>query len=153
MQVTMEKLTTYRAMTSNVNGSHQNIRPSEEADYSVFGAKEIRDVLKSKAHCLHAGFPANHVIIQTLNEIRKHYIIKVGLPTYLSQMLGPAGQAQMQYCMLYDENHRQLKIDLNGNHNQSVQRFIAKHFPIHKLPFKLEVRNESNTDQVDVRYL
>lgn len=153
MQVTMEKLTAYRAMTSNVNGVYRNTRPPEEADFSVFGAKEIRDVLKSKAHCLHAGFPANHVIIQTLNEIRKHYIIRVGLPTYLSQMLGRAGQAQMQYCVMYDENHRQLKIHLNGNRNQSVQRFIARHFPIHKLPFKLEVRNESDSDRVEVRYL
>lgn len=153
MQMTMEKLPTYRAMTSNVNGSYQNTCPPEEADYSLFGAKEMRDVLKSKAHCLHAGFPANHVIIQTLNEIRKHYIIRVGLPTYLSQMLGPAGQAQTQYCVLYDEDNRQLNLHLNGNRSQSIQRFIAKHFPIHKLPFKVEVRSELEPDRIDVRYL
>src|SRR5262245_5326751 len=73
-----------------------------EVDLDVFGAKEIRDVLKSRAHCLRAGFPPQHIIIATLNEIRDHYILKVGLPTYLSQMLGDLGKAQIQYCTLYD---------------------------------------------------
>jgi hypothetical protein len=122
-------------------------------DFSIFGAKEIRDVLKSKAHCLRAGFPPDHVIITTFNEIRDHYILRVGLPTYLSQMLGDVATVPMQYCQFYAEDGRPVKIDLNGNHYQPVQRFIAKRFGKDNLPFKVEVHRASNPGRVEVRYL
>jgi hypothetical protein len=122
-------------------------------DFSIFGAKEIRDVLKNKAHCLRAGFPLDHVIITTFNEIRDHYILRVGLPTYLSQMLGDLATVPMQYCKLYTEGCRPIEINLNGSHNQPVQRFIAKWFGKDNLPFKVEVRKESNPGRVEVRYL
>jgi len=127
-----------------------------EVDFGVLTAKEIRDVLKSKAHCLRAGFPPNHVIIQTLNEFRDHYVKKVGLPTYLSQMLGDVGKAQMQYCKLYRENGSEIQVQLNGSHNQPVQRFIARCFSVDALPFMIEVRyNEGDSDKETtiVRYL
>ncbi|GAB4540543.1 MAG: hypothetical protein Kow0063_30460 [Anaerolineae bacterium] len=122
-------------------------------DFSVFGAREIRDVLKNKAHCLRAGFPPDHIIITTLNEIRDHYLLRVGLPTYLSQMLGDLATAPMRNCSLYTEDCRRIVINLNGSHNQPVQRFIARRFGAKNLPFKVEVRKESNPDQTEVRYL
>lgn len=125
----------------------------QEVDFSIFGAREIRDILKSKAHCLHAGFSANHVIIRTLNQIRDHYIDKVGLATYLSQMLGPVANAQLQHCILYNENGRQIELYLNGNCNEPLQRFIAKHFASNTLPAMVEVRNTPDCNRVEVRYL
>ena len=113
----------------------------------------MRDVLKNKAHCLRAGFPPDHIIITTLNEIRNHYILRVGLPTYLSQMLGGLATVRVQHCTLYAEDGRRIEVHLNGNHNQSVQRFIAKQFGKARLPFKVEVRREASPDQVEVRYL
>ncbi len=124
-----------------------------EVDYDIFGAREIRDVLKSKIHCLRAGFSANHVIIKTLNEIRDHYIQKVGLATYLSQMLGPLGNIPIQHCTLYGENGRRLELHLNGNTNQSVQRFIAQRFEWHNLPAMVQVRRNPDPSNVEVRYL
>ena len=118
-----------------------------------FQAKEIRDILKSKAHCLRAGFSPHDVIIQTLNEIRNQYIRQVGLPTYLSQMLGNLATAPMQHCTLYGENDRPIELYLNGNHTQPVQRFIAQRFTIDGLPFKVEVRDPENPARVDSRYL
>ncbi|NIP26584.1 MAG: hypothetical protein GWN55_06510 [Phycisphaerae bacterium] len=118
-----------------------------------FGAKEIRDILKSKAHCLQAGFPPDHVLIKTFNEIRDGYISEVGLPTYLSQMLGPLATVEMRYCALYNEDGRRLEFHLNGRHNQSVQRFIADYLGAGELPFKVEVCREANPDRVEVRYL
>lgn len=124
-----------------------------EVDYTIFGAREIRDVLKSKIHCLRAGFSINHVIIRTLNEIRDHYIQQVGLATYLSQMLGPLGNEPVQHCSLYGENGRRLEIHLNGNIDQPIQRFIAQRFEWHNLPAMVEVHRNPDPSNVEVRYL
>jgi hypothetical protein len=127
--------------------------PAQDVDFSLFGAKEIRDVLKNKAHCLHAGFPPDHIIIETLNEIRDHYMLRVGLPTYLSQMLGELATVPVRYCTLYTEDGHRIKVRVNGNHSQPVQRFIAKQFRKDNLPFKVEIHKESPPDRVEIRYL
>ena len=153
MPITSTKATTHTIRQDDRMITKDAAAPIPEVDFSGFKAKEIRDILKSKAHCLHAGFPPHHIIIKTLNEIRDHYLLKVGLPTYLSQMLGGVGQVPMQYCALYGEDGRPIEIYLNGNHNQTVQRFIARHFQQDTLPFKIEVRQDANSEQVEVRYL
>jgi len=125
-------------------------------DFDILTAKEMRDVLKSKAHCLRAGFPPDHSIIQTLNEFRDHYLQRVGLSTYLSQMLGEFGKAQMQYCTLFSDTGDEISVSLNGAHNQPVQRFIARRFSITQLPFRIEIQLETNEDKpsrMEVRYL
>ena len=127
--------------------------PAQRVNFNAFGAKEIRDVLKSKAHCLRAGFPAKHIIIATLNEIRDQYVLRVGLPTYLSQMLGDLAKVELKYCTLYTEEGQPIDIHLKENHDQSVQRFIAKHFKNKELPFRIEVSKDSNPDRAEVRYL
>ena len=127
--------------------------PAQRVNFDAFGAKEIRDVLKSKAHCLRAGFPSNHAIIATLNEIRDHYILRVGLPTYLSQMLGDLGTVQAQYCKLYSEDGRQVVLQSDEFHDQPVQKFIIKNFRSNNLPFRVEARKELNSERVEVRYL
>jgi hypothetical protein len=125
----------------------------DSVDFSVFGVREVRDVLKNKAHCLRAGFPPDHIIITTFNEIRDHYLLRVGLPTYLSQMLGELATAPMRDCRLYADDRRRIEISLNGSHNQPIQRFIAKRFGRENLPFKVEVFKESSPDRSEVRYL
>ena len=128
MQVTEKK----SARRINIgNGRRIAREPSataEDVDFSIFGAKEVRDVLKNKAHCLRAGFPPDHIIIATFDEIRDQYILRVGLPTYLSQMLGDLATVPVLYCQFYAEDGRPIEFHLNGNHNQPVQRFIAKWF-------------------------
>lgn len=145
---------------ANQNGNGARISSQtedQEVDFSVFGAREIRDILKSKAHCLQAGFSANHIIIKTLNQIRSHYIQRVGLATYLSQMLGPMANAQVQHCTLYDERGRLIELHLNGNSTVPLQRFIAKHFAWDKLPAMIEVKEakirSESSQRVEVRYL
>lgn len=141
---------------ANQNGNGTGIgsqTEDQEVDFSIFGTREIRDILKSKAHCLQAGFSANHVIIRTLNQIRSHYIQRVGLATYLSQMLGPVANAQFQHCTLYDERGREIELHLNGNSTAPLQRFITKHFSWDNLPAMVEVQNKSKSNRVEVRYL
>ena len=119
-----------------------------------FGVKEIKSILKSKAHCLSIGFSANDKIIETLNEIRKQYISRVGLTNYLREMLGELGRTPMQYCALYMEDGHRVEINLNGNYRQSVHRFIARQFQLHgQLPFKVEIRNQANSNKIEVCYL
>lgn len=123
-------------------------------DFDMFGAKEIRDVLKSRAHCLRAGFSARHIIIMTLNEIRDHYILKIGLPTYLSQMLGEVAKAPIQDCTLYDPRDQVIKLNLDPTtQKQSLQRFIAQRFQWNELPFRIEVCKDGNRERIEVRYL
>ena len=125
---------------------------SEESDV-IFRASDIRDILKSKAHCLRAGFAPDDLIIQTLNEIRNAYIDRVGLSTYLSQMLGSLANVEMQYCRLFQSDGHPLLLQLNGSYTQPVQRFIAAHFQIQQLPFKVEIWNLHNPEQIETRYL
>ncbi|MCK6628039.1 MAG: hypothetical protein L6R45_23035 [Anaerolineae bacterium] len=141
-------------MVSRKDDKHsKEAAPQNRVDFDIFGAKEIRDVLKSRAHCLRAGFPAYHVIIATLNEIRDHYILKVGLPTYLSQMLGEVAKTPIQYCTLYDPRDAPIQLDLPYNRNQPLQRFIAQRFQWDELPFRVEVRKDTDPNRVEVRYL
>jgi hypothetical protein len=119
-----------------------------------FDVKEIKSVLKNKAHCLSVGFSTNDKIIETLNEIRIQYISQVGLTTYLREMLGEFGRTPMQYCALYMEDGHRVELKRNGNYRQSVHRFIARHFQLYdQLPFKVEIHSQSNRNHVEICYL
>ena len=147
-----------------IAGSTRHLSPNTETgsgypqrganvDFDMFGVKEIRDVLKSKAHCLRAGFPPHHQIINTLNEIKAHYIQRVGLPTYLSQMLGDVSTAPVEQCRLYAESGAPIEIFLNGSRHQPLLRFIARKFPWDKLPARVEVDLPGKPDQTQIRFL
>ena len=119
-----------------------------------FGVKEIRSVLKNKAHYLSIGISANDKIIETLNEIRQQYIYQVGLTTYLREMLGELGRTPMQYCALYMEDGHRVELKRNGNYRQSVHRFIARQFQLHgQLPFKVEIHSQHNLNHIEICYL
>lgn len=154
MPTSLENVVVLPAITQGKKLSNErNNTKKGVVDLEVFGAKEIRDVLKSKAHCLRAGFSSNHIIILTLNEIRDHYIVKVGLSTYLSQMLGELATVSIQNCSLYDEAGHRLELKLNPAHHQPLQKFINQQYGAKKLPFRVEGRKDPNSDKIEVRYL
>lgn len=153
MPAGLENVIELRTATQHKTLVNEKANHKADVNFEVFGAKEIRDVLKSRAHCIRAGFPANHIIIATLNEIRDHYIHRVGLPTYLSQMLGDMAKAPIQDCILYDHADQPIQLNLTGQANQPVQRFIARHFHWNNLPFRIEARKEQTSDPGQVRYL
>ncbi|MFQ5611109.1 MAG: hypothetical protein ACE5H9_03155 [Anaerolineae bacterium] len=145
-----------RSAPSNRNQPQRELYKLSEVDgvdFSVFGAREVRDVLKSRAYCLKAGFPWDHPIIATFNEIRDEYIKRVGLPTYLSQMLGPLAVVPVEDCKLYQSDQQEMLVHLNGNGKQPLQRFIRKQLGFRKLPFKVEVPKDRDGKTVEVRYL
>lgn len=116
-----------------------------------FSANQIRDLLKTRAHCLQAGFPAAHPLIGTLNKLVGEYIARVGLATYLSEMLGPVAMVSIDKCTLYDHTDRPLELDLK-NYQQPLQHFIKEQFLLDNLPSKVEVKKDSQ-GQLEVRYL
>jgi len=124
-----------------------------EVDLSVFEAREIRNILKSKAHCLRAGFPSDHMILSVLDEIRDDYVRRVGLATYLSQMLGHLANVSVQDCTFLDESGQPIEVHLNGNGQQPVQRFIARQFGRKDLPFRVDIRRQPDSSRIETRYL
>jgi hypothetical protein len=126
---------------------------AEDVDLSIFNAREIRNILKSKAHCLRAGFPSDHVILSVLDEIRDDYVKRVGLATYLSQMLGHLANVPVQDCAFFDESEQPIEVHLNGNGQQPVQRFGARQFGPKNLPFRVDVRRQPGCGKIETRYL
>jgi len=124
-----------------------------EIDLSIFGTREIRNILKNKAHCLKAGFSPDHPIISTFDEILNAYTERVGLATYLSQMLGDLANVPVQNCTFSDEKGQPIIAYLNGNGQQPVQKFIAQHFGLKNLPFRVDARRQPDSDQAETRYL
>ena len=124
-----------------------------EVDLSAFKAQEIRNILKSKAHCLRAGFPLDHMIISVFDEIRDDYVKRVGLATYLSQMLGDLASVPVQDCTFFDESGQPIEVYLNGNGQQPVQRFVARQFGRKSLPFEVDIRRQPDSSRVETRYL
>lgn len=119
---------------------------------SKLTASQIRDLLKTRSHCLMAGFSPDHPLIRALDKLRNEYITMVGLPTYLSQMLGPLATASIGECTLYDGRDRALPLDCH-NPRQPVQRFIREQFLLGNLPYRVEKKNGSPAVQGEVRYL
>ena len=126
---------------------------SKEVDLSVFKAREIRNILKSKAHCLRAGFPSDHMILSVLDEIRDDYVKRVGLATYLSQMLGDLANVAVRNCAFFDESEQPIEVHLNGNQQQPVQRFVARQFGRKNLPFRVDIRRQPDSSRIETRYL
>jgi hypothetical protein len=126
---------------------------AREVDLGAFRAQEIRNILKSKAHCLRAGFPLDHTIISVFDEIRDDYVKRVGLAAYLSQMLGDLANVPVQNCTFFDENRQPIEVNLNGNGQQPVQRFVARQFGRRNLPFEVDIRRQPDSSRIETRYL
>jgi hypothetical protein len=140
-------------MTSDMPSLTTSPHDSKEVDLSVFKAKEIRDILKNKAHCLRAGFPLDHMIISVFDEIRDDYVRRVGLAMYLSQMLGHLANVPVQDCAFLDESGQPIEVHLNGQGQHPVQRFIARQFGPKNLPFRVDVRRQPDSSRIETRYL
>jgi hypothetical protein len=140
-------------MTNDMTSLAASLDDSTEVDLRVFKAREIRNILKSKAHCLRAGFPLDHMILSVLDEIRDDYVKRVGLATYLSQMLGHLANVPVQDCAFLDESGQPIDIHLNGKGQQPVQRFIARQFGRKNLPFRVDIRRQPGSNRIETRYL
>ena len=78
---------------------------------------------------------------------------RVGLATYLSQMLGHLANVAVQDCAFFDESERLIEVKLNGNGQQPVQRFVARQFGRKNLPFRVDIRRQPDSGRIETRYL
>jgi hypothetical protein len=140
-------------MTSDMTSLATSPDDCTEMDLSVFKAREIRNILKSKAHCLRAGFPLDHMILSVLDEIRDDYVRRVGLATYLSQMLGDLANIPVQDCAFFNESGQPIEVHLNGHGQHPVQRFVARQFGRKNLPFRVDIQRQPDSSRIETRYL
>lgn len=108
---------------------------SDQLNIELFTAKDVRDLLKARAHCLAAGFSPDDAIIQTLTEIKNQYLLRVGLPAYISQMLGELATTPTRECRLYTLQGE--RIATHGI-QQQVQKFINNRFMWDEIPARVE---------------
>jgi hypothetical protein len=93
------------------------------------------------------------MIISVFDEIRDDYVRRVGLVTYLSQMLGDLANIPMQNCAFFDESEQPIEVHLSGNGRQPVQRFVAQQFGRRNLPFRVYIRRLPDSSRIETRYL
>ena len=94
------------------------------------------------------------MIISVFDEIRDDYVKRVGLATYLSQMLGDLANVPVQNCAFFDESGQPIEVHPSGKGQQPMQRFVARQFGGRKnLPFRVDVRRQSDSSRLERRYL
>jgi hypothetical protein len=108
-------------------------------DLDLLDTPAIRDILKTRAHLLRAGIPPDFVAVETLTIIIDHYKGRVGLTTYLSQMLGEMANVPVSDCALYWMTGERIATPVS---EQPVQRFIKRKFRADTLPFKVVANEE-----------
>ncbi len=108
---------------------------SEQLNINLFTAKDVRDLLKARAACLAAGFSPDDCIIMTMTEIKNQYLLRVGLPTYLSQMLGELATIPVRECRLYTLADERIA---SQGLQQQVQKFINNRFLWDEIPARVE---------------
>lgn len=95
---------------------------------------DVRDVLKTRAHLLRVGVPFEYAAVVTLTIIIDHYRHKVGLPKYLSEMLGEMANVPVKDCRLYWQSGE--RVPVSGDGGQPVLRFLRR-FGGGVLPFRV----------------
>jgi len=94
------------------------------------------------------------MIISVFDEIRDDYVKRVGLATYLSQMLGDLANVPVRNCAFFDESEQPIEVHPSGKGQQPVQRFVARQFGARKnLPFRVDIRRQTDSSRIETRYL
>jgi len=100
-----------------------------------FNCQQIRDVVRTRAHYIMAGCPPDAPIIVELTQKRDEYLALVGLPTYLSQMLGKIATLSIRFCVMEWMDGR--IIDTFDQPKCPIQQYIRKHYH-DDLPYTVE---------------
>ena len=115
--------------------------------------QQIRNIVKTKGTLLDTGsVEHNGMVVNHLNKLRDKYIAKIGLPTYLSQMLlDKIAVLPVRHCTLVWEDGRRADNGIfRGEGNRPIQKYIKTHYA-RNLPYKVEV--ELGVGHIEIRYL
>ncbi len=99
-------------------------------------APVIRDLLKTRQHLLRAGYPPRHPVILAITEIVERYRKEAGLPTYLSQMLGPLAIIPANEAKFYGPDGEIIEVRGDGRVIDALRE--AK-----RLPWVVEVEKQT----------
>lgn len=110
------------------------LRIAQRYNGAVFTCQQVRDLVKARGHYLMAGISPQHPTVFDLRQQRDAYIEKVGLSTYLSQMLDNIAQVPVDKCILGWEDGQVMEF---AGQAEPVQRHIKRHFA-QDLPFVVE---------------
>jgi hypothetical protein len=95
----------------------------------------------------------DNMIISVFDKILDDYMKRVGLATYLSQMLGDLANVPVQNCAFFDESEQPIEVHLSGNGQQPLQRFMAQQFGQENLPFRVDIQRQTDSSRIETRYL
>lgn len=110
--------------------------------------QEVRILMQAKAILIRSGADARAV--SHLNRLRDVYVRRVGLATYLSQMLTSVATIEARQCVLGWRDGRVADQEsFRGEGNRPVQRYIRAHYR-DDLPCVVEALIKG---RVEVRYL
>ncbi len=99
-------------------------------------AQDIRNALKTRASRLDNGTPLHDRNMIWLTRLVRSYIERVGLATYLSQMLGSMATKPVSECELYGQEMQVIAPDCDDP-DEGVQDFIEREMA-GNLPFAIE---------------
>lgn len=105
-------------------------------DLDALDTPDIRDVLKCRSHLLRVGIPADFAAVKTLTVLIDGYRKRVGLATYLSEMLDGLASAPVGECEIYTMDG--LRVVAQGN--EPIQKYLRR---LDWLPFKVVVGEET----------
>jgi hypothetical protein len=118
-----------------------------------FTCQQIRDLVKTRGHYLMAGLDPGEAVVVGLTATRDEYLARVGLATYLSQMLDDVATMSMRHCVLgWPDGRVEMGNLLRPRQDRArpVQKYLREKYH-QDLPYAVEVR--LGVGHVVVRFL
>ena len=108
----------------------------------VLDCAEIRPFVKGRGILMRKGYRADAAPVVECSKLIDRYLYHVGLPTYLSQMLGRLATVSMYRCMLGWLDGRILVGRICEHPRMQAQQFLKYKVGIKDLPYVVEVTLE-----------
>ncbi len=124
----------------------------------LFDAQDLHLILKSRVDCLRAGFAVTDPIVQTLDEIRQTYVKKVGISTYIQEMIRKRNKFNRNLNEVEGGNPEQLdnqpEIEFDFSDTATIQLLLEKRVSYLKMdmairPFDLNAFDNARRTYID----
>lgn len=118
----------------------------------MLSCQQVRRLVISRGTMLDAGYLADDPAIMALTEIREEYRKRVGMSTYLSEMLGPMANCVMWMCQVTYPDGRRIdgwELEEKEQHRRTFSWLRRGSWL--DLPYKIQANLGS--EHVVIRYL
>ncbi len=126
-----------RTSLATVSSKLQALAPSEQSpldhyekqiNFDFTSIDTIQRLFKIRAYSLKQGLQTNQIILNAFCAARARHIASVGAPQYLTAMLGPIAKVSALHCTFYAVGHQLNPIELHGDLEQPVAKFLIRYF-------------------------